>query len=94
MSTQGQFVNKLNDVIRKSGAMDKLTSAIELKSRLVNVSRTFYIHSSLQIGSLNCVNSSRITPSGYTKMLRRIRIGSVSITKLRYGVQLSISLRQ
>ena len=59
MASEGEFVNTLNDVIRKNGAMDKLTSdraQVEVSKKVKDILRSFVIADwqSEQIGRASC----------------------------------------
>ena len=74
MHSDAEFVNTLNDEIRKRGAMDMLINdcaQAEISKRVQDILRSYVIKD----WQSELHNSIRTIPSAFTKMSRRIRIG-------------------
>jgi hypothetical protein len=73
MSTEKQFVNTLEDVIRSRGAMDKLitdSARVEISKQIVDI----YDHYALMHGRANLTTNTRISPNTDGKLQAKRRL--------------------
>jgi hypothetical protein len=74
MSTEKQFVNTLEDVIRSRGAMDKLitdSARVEISKQIVDIYDHYALH-----GRANLTTNTRISPNTDGKPTSETSTGS------------------